>query len=224
VNKPTLDHKTLKARQRREREGHSEGLKLRVHRALSWLDAAEHAGEDWDAKFIFLWIAFNAAYAEVIRGGGRHGEHENLLRFMQRLLELDRGGHLARLVWDEYPKSIRTLIDNPYVFPAFWRWQAGDMTKEGWQTRFADAQRRALKALQRGDTAKVLSITLSRIYTLRNQLLHGGATWQGKVNRAQLRDCARLMGQLVPVIITILMDHPDEKWLPAAYPVVLDGP
>ena len=35
----------------------------------------------------------------------------------------------------------------------------------------------------------VLSIVLSRIYTLRNQLVHGGATWDSSVNREQLRDC-----------------------------------
>ena len=34
----------------------------------------------------------------------------------------------------------------------------------------------------------VLSVVLSRIYTLRNQLMHGGATWSSSVNRDQIRD------------------------------------
>ena len=37
-----LDHQHLKARQREERESHSEGLALRVHRALSWLQRSEN--------------------------------------------------------------------------------------------------------------------------------------------------------------------------------------
>ena len=215
-----MNHKTLKARQRRERGTHPESLALRVHRALSWLDAAERADKDWDARFVFLWIAFNAAYAEEIRGGGRDSEQHSFRQFMHRLLQLDAHGHLAKLVWEEYPKSIRTLIENPYVFPAFWSWQAGDLTEAGWKERFEKANRVATKALEKGNTALVLGIVLHRIYTLRNQILHGGATWNSGVNRTQVRDCARLMGQLVPAIITILMDHPHEDWPAAAWPVV----
>ena len=34
------------------------------HRAISWIGRAEACGADDDARFIFLWIAFNAAYAD----------------------------------------------------------------------------------------------------------------------------------------------------------------
>jgi hypothetical protein len=139
---------------------------------------------------------------------------------MHRLIELDAQGHLSRLVWEEYSKSIRTLIENPYVFPAFWKWQAGELTEAGWKERFEKANRVAVRALEKGNTALVLGIVLHRIYTLRNQILHGGATWNSSVNRAQVRDCARIMGQLVPVIISILMNHPHEDWPAAAWPVV----
>ena len=37
----------------------------------------------------------------------------------------------------------------------------------------------------------------------RNQLIHGGATWQGGVNRNQVRDGGRVLEQLVPVFVTI---------------------
>ena len=61
---------------------------------------------------------------------------------------------------------------------------------------------------------------VNRIYTLRNQLLHGGATWGGAVNREQLRDCSKLLGKLVPLIIELMMDHPNTLWGDACYPVV----
>jgi len=57
------DFERLKARQRAERERYPPNLGLRVHRALSWLGRAEQLVEDVDARFVFLWIAFNAAYA-----------------------------------------------------------------------------------------------------------------------------------------------------------------
>lgn len=49
----------------------------------------------------------------------------------------------------------------------------------------------------------------NRLYTLPNPLNHGGATWDGKVNRDPLRDCTRLLGKLVPVIIAPMMDNPN---------------
>jgi hypothetical protein len=54
-----LDYQTLKARQRKLRDTLPENVNLRAHRALSWLKAADEV-EQPDAKFIFLWIAFNA--------------------------------------------------------------------------------------------------------------------------------------------------------------------
>ena len=82
------------------------------------------------------------------------------------------------------------------------------------------ANRAAHVALGKRDTVSVLSIVLSRIYTLRNQLVHGGATWGSSVNREQLRDCTRLMRKLVPLVIEVMMDHPETRWGDACYPVV----
>jgi hypothetical protein len=64
---------------------------------------------------------------------------------------------------------------------------------------------------------------LSRLYTLRNQLMHGGATWNSSVNRDQIRDCANLLGKLVPLVIEIMMDNVNTLWGDACYPVVGQG-
>lgn len=82
------------------------------------------------------------------------------------------------------------------------------------------ANNRALKALGRQDTAEVLQIILSCLYTLRNQLVHGGSTWNGSVNRAQLRDGTKIMEKIVPVIIHLMMENPSQVWGSATYPVV----
>ena len=72
-----MTYQELKDRQRQERETHGEFLGIRIHRALSWLNRAEQCADDSDSHVIFLWIAFNAAYALVNRGldvsmGGHH--------------------------------------------------------------------------------------------------------------------------------------------------------
>jgi hypothetical protein len=50
--------------------------------------------------------------------------------------------------------------------------------------------------------------------------MHGGATWNSSVNRDQVRDCANLLGKLVPLVIEIMMDNVNTLWGDACYPVV----
>jgi len=216
-----MDHKTLKTRQRAEREAHPESLKFRVHRALSWFDRSEQLADDPDSRFIFLWIAFNAAYATEIDERYRLSEQATFRDFLKKLVDLDaEQGRIAELVWEQFPKSIRVLLDNPYVFQEFWEFHNGRIEESDWKAKFRSAKRAAHAALARRDTVTVLSVVLSRIYTLRNQLIHGGATWNSAVNRDQVRDCGNLMGQLVPVVIEIMLDHPETLWGDAVYPVV----
>jgi hypothetical protein len=80
-----LNHEILKQQQRAERDGHSESLGLRVHRALSWLDRAEKENDDIDAQFIFLWISFNSAYANEIHDDKLFSEQATFGNFLKGL-------------------------------------------------------------------------------------------------------------------------------------------
>lgn len=218
-----MDYERLKARQRAERHAYPENLGLRVHRALSWLHRSEQLArsDDVDGQFIFLWIAFNAAYATDIDEKYRESEQQTFRAFLEKLAELDKGRRrFDALVWEEFPKSIRVLLDNRFVFADFWRFQGGTIAEEAWKSSFESANRAARVALGRQDTVTVLSIVLARIYTLRNQLVHGGATWGSSVNRDQLRDCTNFMARLVPLVIEVMMDHPATLWGDGVYPVV----
>lgn len=73
------------------------------------------------------------------------------------------------------------------------------------------------------EVADVLVIIFSRLFTLRNQLVHGGATWNGAVNRDQIRDGVNFMRELVPLVIELMMDNPRELWGEPSYPVVKQG-
>ncbi len=218
-----MNHDELKTRQRAERHAHPTNLALRVHRSISWLHRAEQLAEqgDKDGEFIFLWIAFNAAYAAEIDERYRLNEQATFRAFLQKLVDLDASRErIAGLVWTAFTGPIRVLLDNPYVFQDFWSFRNGSMAEEEWKRRFEEAKRVARLALRSRDTVTVLGVVLSRIYTLRNQLMHGGATWHSSVNRDQLRDCTALLGKLVPLVIEIMLDHPETLWGDACYPVV----
>ena len=142
--------------------------------------------------------------------------------FLHKLHGLDADKQLGAMVWQEFSGPIRVLLDNPYVFESFWDFHRGELSEEQWQERFAKGKSRAHRLLEQGDTPELLALLLQRIYTLRNQLVHGGATWNSQINRAQVQDCANLMGQIVPVVVEIMMAHPEALWGEACYPVIKD--
>ena len=214
-----MRHAELKIRHRAERDSWSEGLNLRVHRALSWLNRSEIC-DDEDAKFLFLWVAYNAAYAQTLQGLEQVTEHDKSNRFIEKLIALDSENKLYGLVWTEFSSSVRVLLANPYVFAPFWEFQRGDKTETEWKDVFSRANNAATAALGRGDTGTVLSIVLSRLYMLRNQLVHGGATWNSKINRDQLRDATKFLEVFVPCAIEVMMNNPNTLWGDPVFPVV----
>lgn len=189
-----MNFEQLKTRHRALREHSPANLKLRVHRALSWLQRAEMA-EDEDGRFIFLWIAFNAAYATEIDDNRRLSEQETFKSFLEKLCELDEHRQIEQLVWQEFSGSIRILLDTPVVLQSFWDFHSGKISETQWKERLAQGKRMASQALASGNTPQLLGVVFNRLYTLRNQLMHGGATWNGSVNRKQLKDCANLLYQ-----------------------------
>lgn len=124
-------HATLKDRHRATRDGLPAGLNLRVHRALSWLQRAAQC-DDPDARFIFLWIAFNAAYAQDIPPQQRLSEQDSFRAFLHKLHGLDAHRRLDDLVWHSFSGPIRILLDNPYVFESFWNFQRGEINATTW--------------------------------------------------------------------------------------------
>jgi len=191
---------------------------LRIHRALSWLERAEKS-DDADGRFIFLWIAFNAAYANET-GEQRVSDGEQYNQFLWRLLERDNEKQIEQIIWQEYTNAIRVLLDNPYVFQPYWNHHNHIPGYENWQTSFNKAKQAAQLALMNKDTAKVINIVFNRLYTLRNQIVHGGATWNSSVNRDQLRDANKILGKIIPVIIDILINSVEQDWGKACYPVI----
>lgn len=211
---------SLKDKQRAIRQGFPENLALRVHRSISWLQRAERENGDQDAAFIFLWIAFNSAYAEDIPEASPSGERTNFDAFFERILAIDIDHRIYDAIWDRFSRSIRLLLDNQYVFQPFWHFQNGIDGYEDWEDRFAKSKRRIGLALQNRDTRLILTTLFDRLYVLRNQLVHGGATWNSSVNRSQVRDGAAILGFLLPLFIDLMMDNPSIAFGAPYYPVV----
>ncbi|EAR09087.1 hypothetical protein [Reinekea blandensis] len=192
-------------------------LATRLHRAISWLQAAEDAVND-DMEFIALWIAFSACCSIDQQGDAPLEDHEQFLRFVGNLVKHDHGNRIYSCLWEEYSTHVKALIRNPYVFHPFWVSQREG--NDAWQRQFDQSSLAALNALSRGRVTELCSIVLDRLFVLRNQLIFGGATYQGRVNREQVTDGAGLLGTLLPIMISIMLQAGDEDWGNIAYPVV----
>ncbi|MCK8514983.1 HEPN domain-containing protein [Methylonatrum kenyense] len=196
----------------------SENQQTRLHRAISWIRRAEQEEDDPDAAFIFHWIAFNAAYAQEF--SQEQTERATFAQFLQTLTAADPGQRLHAMLFERFSGPIRTLIDNKFVFEPFWRAMREHDSTDGWKRKFDADKKMALQNLMDNRTAETLRIVLDRLYVLRNQLLHGGATWNSSVNRQQVRDGAAIMASLVPIITELMIAAEDGRDVPIAYPVV----
>ncbi|MXY44355.1 MAG: hypothetical protein F4Y50_09970 [Dehalococcoidia bacterium] len=193
-------------------------MRERVRRSLSWIGRAEEENEqsDLDAAFIFYWIALNAAYAE----GRREAQHELEARngYLDKITGLDTRQEVYNLIWKEFHGPIRILLDNEYVFQPFWDYHHGVPERENWEHWFKQSREGVYEALKEQNTRFILHTLFERLYTLRNQLMHGGATWNRSVNRDQVRDGTRIIKCLVPLFIDLMMDDPEGCWGSPYYP------
>ena len=208
----------LKAKHRETSDQHSEPSRVRLHRAISWLARSEAEASDDDARFVFQWIAFNAAYAREF--GFETSERDQLRQFFTMACSADVDGKLREALFKQFSGSIRTLIENKFVFEPFWRALREHDSSNRWEAQFEGSRKAAMQSVLAGDCATVLGIVFDRLYVLRNQLVHGGATWNSTVNRAQVRDGAAILAVLVPILVEIMLDHPELDFGAILYPVI----
>lgn len=206
----------LKARLRAQRDLLNELHSTRLHRALSWLQAAE-AQQDDDLRFISGWIAFSAC-CSVDAGGQPLEDQHAVKRFVQQLVNFDQHKKIYHCLWHQYSGPVKALLKNPFVFAPFWISQ-----REGhddWRKIFDASSVAALNCLSRQKVPELLTIVLDRLFVLHNQVARGGATYNSRVNREQVRDGGNLLLTLVPVFVDIMLDAQDEDWGELSYPVI----
>lgn len=127
---------------------------------------------------------------------------------------MDDEKQIHDVLFKQFPGPIRTLLDNKFVFEPFWKALREHDSSNRWEEKFAASKRAATGAILRGETA----IVLDRLYVLRNQLIHGGATWNSRVNRTQLKDGITIMSAITPLIIGLMLDHPELDFGEIMYP------
>lgn len=110
------------------------------------------------------------------------------------------------------------LIENKYVYKPFWDFQRGEI--KDWKKPFDKSVVDSMKFLSTQNVAGLLEVVLDRLYTLRNQLMHGGATFKSDINRSQVKDGNNMLKLLIPLVIEIMLTNQQEDWGEIYYPVI----
>lgn len=195
-------------------------INLRLRRALSWLERAEQESgkdpPDADAAFMFHWIAFDSLSSQL----GNAKSRDQRRRYFERMVAFaDAESVIYDAVWSVLRDDIGNILENRYVFQPFWDNHNDPSQERDWERRSDDKQRAVKRALRETRTGDVLIELFLRLNTLRNQLLHGGATWNSSMNRHQVTTGAKIMATLTPHFIDVMIRHPD-GWGAPRYPVV----
>lgn len=189
---------------------------IRIHRCFSWLQRVEEIKDSGatDAALIFQWTALNSLYSqwnEDLREPV--SDRESLPPFLDRALQLDADDQISQVLKD-HRKLGMSIFDDEYLTKFFWEDPTDERARKAKKTKF-DARTWYVE----DRLSLILERLLERIYFLRCQLVHGGATFGGRLNRTVLRRCSTMLGHLLPAILLALIDHGyDEDWGPLCYP------
>ena len=181
-------------------------LAFRTYRAISWYEhATRHNSEDVDAAFIFYWISFNAAYASTTLSD--RPEREGMRIFFEKVILLDKGRDVENAIWMRFSGPIRLISQNELLFQPYLNFLDGKPNSEDWEAKLKGHRDQVSRALERRDTTRLLGHVFGPLYTLRNQLMHGGAKWGSSRNRNTVRDGTAIMSFLIPIFLNLMLDN-----------------
>ena len=208
----------------------------RIRRANAWLTRSSQPGTENLERFIFLWISFNAAYGDEkslmkfseTRSTKSRPEKASFLGFLDKVIRHDSGS-LNEIFDKDLRESIRTFLENPCISEQFWKFVRGKAKKSGnWKDWHEEENEKVINAWTTKNLRDLLPLIFSRLYILRNQVIHGGATYPRGIGVRQIQHGTAIMGFLVPRILKIMETniekYPDSGiWGQVAYPSIDPG-
>ncbi len=189
---------------------------IRIHRSTSWLQRVEEIAESGatDAMLIFQWVALNSLYGRWDpKAREPVNDRKSLTALLEAVLILDGDERVATTLKD-HRRLVMTILEDEYLSKFFWEEPTAERARKSKKAKF-DASTWYLE----GRYGMILQRLLERIYLLRCQLVHGAATFGGRLNRTAIKRCSIMLGHLLPALLLVIIDHGyEEDWGPLCYP------
>ena len=175
-------------------------IAIRCFRSESWMrKARDISPSDIDARFIFLWIAFNALYGQpkyLKREPGCEiyglDEEMDIKKFVEVISHLDRKSQI-RTELEPLKQDIDELTKDLFLNKQCWI---------GWYKReLQSVDERVKRPFFAGKRGAGLTGLFQSLYVLRNQLFHGCSTTgvEGTKNREALKRAVGVLDILEPI-------------------------
>lgn len=200
-------------------------IRIRLHRALSWMDRADKImvadPEGDDTTLIFYWIALNALYGTWDDERRQPSpDRESLGLFIDLICHHDAKQQRLPALFATHRGLIEGIVSDQMLVQHFWRDPDPVVPDADGPTPGVIFALRS--AVRERRMSKALDIVLTRVYFARCQLVHGGATCGGELNRNAVRMCAQFLMLFLPEAALIIIDSAwaDDKapWADLCYP------
>ena len=125
--------------------------------------------------------------------------------------KLINGTFRTRVCWcNTWTKlRVRLVLDNQYTYQGYWDYQNKKIGLDVCKAQLEQEKKKVAKALQQKHSVDILLVLFNRLYTLRNQLMHGGSTYKSSLNRKQLQDGCQILSALLPAFLYIALENAD---------------
>jgi len=179
-----------------------EPLRVRIHRALSWLRAAEKHKLDQDFCFLSLMIATHSCYTR--------NDSEHLLEFtyidqMEGLRELKKIEYILLGITGQ--EFIKEVIANPHL--KYNKYTDGNYA--GDQSTRAGFDK-YIELMKKRDSKGLFREMLIHLNMVRNAIAHGNRTYNSHLNSKTLTSGTAILAEVVPMMIQAIILNPDKDW------------
>lgn len=197
-----------------------DAIRLRMHRAFSWMRKADGFAvpEDADSRFLFSWFALNTMYAKWDSDlVNREPEWQTREGFLKRMLKNDQCGRIQDCILGNR-KHCDRLLSEEHLINSYW----GNPTED--EARKARTKPRKVgKHYHDAEEVIKVVIPLFKCMTmLRSQLVHGMSTYGSSANRAVVEAGAEVVFTFTLTVLQVIVEdglwQDDESWMPVPYP------
>jgi len=192
-----------------KRTNWDEGLRVRVHRAISWLKASEkYSQDDIDVAFLAAVNAANACWADN-RGNDRDG----IAELVKRLRNTESLKKITMLLAsNEGTEWMNMLIGNKYLYWEYAEHLRAELDEEQWEHKALRNYKNAKTAMSEKRYDYLLRLCLSQCVSQRGQVAHGFSTYESSANRKPLKLTASMLRKIVGQILYEMIKNPTKDW------------
>lgn len=188
----------------------------RVNRMDVWLNLADDAQEEmYHVQFVFLWIAYEAAWQKQSFKVGS-GQPEKFFNHVST-----RNSEYLQAILKAHKKTIEKLFNLRWASKEFWFKNNNKIitTPEQWECHFVDHVTSLTDSLQKAindgspqSVSSALENLFSVLRIVRNQIVHGASAGKKSLGKRQVKWGVKLLASLIPCFRKIIDENIREDW------------